>query len=344
MILNDLKAIPETDPADLIRLRDSVYATDLLITAIGKLDFFTWLDLNPSGFETIITHFKINSRPADVMLTLFKCLNLLKEENGRFFLTRLSQEHLTGHSEWSLVPYFSTQAERPIVSKLFDVLKTGKPAGWAAKKDEQDWSKAMERDEFADLFTAGMDSRGAYLAPGLANSFDFSTYNSIIDIAGASGIYVAAIKAKYEKIKAALLEKPPVDKIARMGLKKRGLDNKIDVIGADMFSDAIPKGFDIHLFSHVLHDWDLPQNRILIENSYRNLNSGGIIMIHDAHLNKNKAAPLSVAEYSVLLMFSTHGKCYSFSEMEMLLRKQGFIDICFQNTVANRSIITGKKL
>ena len=64
-------------------------------------------------------------------------------------------------------------------------------------------------------------------------------------------------------------------------------------------------------------------------------------MIHDAHLDKNKTAPLSVAEYSVLLMFSTHGRCYSFAEMEMLLKKQGFIDICFQKSVANRSIITG---
>ena len=182
MILNNLKAIPETDPAGLIRLRDSIYATDLLIAAIGKLDFFTWLDLNPSGFETIITHFEIHSRPADVMLTLFQCLNLVKERNGRYFLTRLSQEHLTGDSEWSLVPYFSTQAERPIVNKLLNVLRTGEPAGWAAKKDEQNWSKAMERDEFADTFTAGMDSRGAYLAPGLANSYDFSDYNSIIDI------------------------------------------------------------------------------------------------------------------------------------------------------------------
>ncbi len=32
MILKDLKAIPKTDPSDLFRLRDSIYATDLLMT------------------------------------------------------------------------------------------------------------------------------------------------------------------------------------------------------------------------------------------------------------------------------------------------------------------------
>jgi hypothetical protein len=112
---------------------------------------------------------------------------------------------------------------------MLEVLKTGKPASWGAKENEMDWEKAMERDNFADMFTAGMDSRGAFFAPGLARSFDFSKYNSIIDIAGASGIYAACIKEKYSKIKAALFEKPPVNDIAKIGLKKRGIENNIKV-------------------------------------------------------------------------------------------------------------------
>ena len=343
MILENLKALPKTDPTNLICLRDSIYATDLLITAIGKFDFFTWLDANPSDFNYIVNHFQINSRPTDVMLTYFKSLGLIEEENNVYRVTDLSKEHLTAHSNWSLVPYFSTQVERPIVEKLVNVLITGEPESWAAKKNESDWAKAMKREDFAEMFIAGMDSRGAYLAPGLANSFDFSPYNSIIDIAGASGIYIAAIKAKYNTIRGALFEKPPVDRIARQGLKRRNLENTIEVFAGDIFSDYIPKGFDIHLFSHVLHDWNMEQNRILVKNSYQSLNRSGVIMIHDAHLNDNKTGPLSVAEYSILLMFSTYGKCYSFPEIKSLLEEEGFTGVAFQKTLSNRSIITGKK-
>jgi len=50
-------------------------------------------------------------------------------------------------------------------------------------------------------------------------------------------------------------------------------------------------------------------------------------MIHDAHLNAEKNGPLPVAEYSVLLMFSTEGKCYSISEMEDMLSETGFSEI-----------------
>lgn len=343
MILKNLKALPKTDPGELIRMRDSIYATDLLITAIGHLDFFSWLDSNPVDFETILENFKIAGRPADVMITYFISLGLIEKKEQKYYLTDYAKEHVTGESPWSLVPYISTQTERPIVSKMLEVLKTDKPASWGAGKDELDWEKAMERDDFADMFTAGMDSRGAYFAPGLARSFEFPNYGSVIDIAGASGIYAACIKAQHPKIKTALLEKPPVDRIAKIGLQKRGLEEEIKVIGADMFKEEIPAGYDIHLYSHAFHDWGIEDNRQLVRKSFRSLNKGGLIMIHDAHINREKNGPLSVAEYSVLLMFSTAGKCYSVGELEELFRQEGFIDIEFRKTVGNRSIITGRK-
>lgn len=32
--------------------------------------------------------------------------------------------------------------------------------------------------------------------------------------------------------------------------------DRIDVITGDMFAEPLPAGFDVHLYSHVLHDWD----------------------------------------------------------------------------------------
>lgn len=343
MILKDLQSKPKTDPSYLIRLRDSVYATDLLITSIGHFNFFTWLYNNPSDLETITKKFDLAHRPADVMLTYFSALGLINKTDNQFSLTEYSKEHLIDNSEWCLIPYFSTQTERPIVKKMLDVLSTGQPASWGGKENEMDWEKAMERDDFADMFTAGMDSRGAYFAPGLASCFDFSKYNSIIDIAGASGIYAACIKSKHPNIKAALFERPPVDKIASIGLEKRGIKNDVTVYGGDMFQDKIPNGFDIHLYSHAFHDWDIDSNRLLVKKSFESLNEGGLIMIHDAHINRDKNGPLSVAEYSVLLMFSTAGKCYSLGELEKLLESEGFTNIKYQDTIGNRSIITGQK-
>ena len=58
---------------------------------------------------------------------------------------------------------------------------------------------------------------------------------------------------------------------------------------------------------------------------------GGLLVIHDAHLNADKTGPLPVAAYSALLMSVTEGKCYATSEMETLL------------TAADRSVLTAIK-
>jgi hypothetical protein len=110
-----------------------------------------------------------------------------------------------------------------------------------------------------------------------------------------------------------------------------------------MFRDSLPQGYDVHFLSHVLHDWDLPEVKTVLKNSYKNLSPGGIIIIHDAHINKDKTGPLSVAEYSVLLMFLSEGKCYSVTEMKDLLEEAGFRDIKYRPTILNRSAISGRK-
>jgi len=83
--------------------------------------------------------------------------------------------------------------------------------------------------------------------------------------------------------------------------------------------------------------------KIILANSFRSLNPEGRIIIHDAHINKAKTGPVSVAEYSVLLMALSEGKCYSITEMKSLLEEAGFQNIEYKPTVLNRSIITAKK-
>ena len=60
------------------------------------------------------------------------------------------------------------------------VMLTGQPANWAADKEGKDWATSMEDDIFAESFTAGMNSRGAYLAQGLSKAIDFQEYKNIL--------------------------------------------------------------------------------------------------------------------------------------------------------------------
>lgn len=110
-----------------------------------------------------------------------------------------------------------------------------------------------------------------------------------------------------------------------------------------MFDNNFPGGYDVHFISHVLHDWDFSEVKCILNNSFNNLEPGGIIIIHDTHVNDTKAGSVSIVGYSVLLMFLTEGKCYSTAEMKQVLREIGFKGIQYKQTILCRSIITGVK-
>jgi acetylserotonin N-methyltransferase len=232
--------------------------------------------------------------------------------------------------------------DRPQTLDMLKVLRTGKPANWGSY-DPQAWAQAMEREDFAGPFTAAMDCRGVLLGPAMAKKLDLSGSAALLDIAGGSGIYSCAIVAAHPHLRAAVFEKKPVDRIARENIGRRGYGEKVDVIVGDMFTDPWPTGFDLHLISNVLHDWDEAPVRQLVAKSYAALPSGGRLIVHDVHINAEKTGPLHAAEYSALLMNITEGKCYSEGEMRAYLGEVGFEWADFQTTAVGRSFILAKK-
>ena len=339
----DLRTAPDTDPVEIYRVRDGIYAADMLLAAIVHLDLFSWLEQNPATRSEVCRAFETASRPTDVMLTLFAAMGLVKETDGAFHLTPLAREHLVRTSPWFLGPYYESLKNRPVALDLIKVLRTGKPANWSSEKDGKDWHLAMETDEFAAQFTAAMDSRGVYLAQAVAKSIDLAQRRHLLDIAGGSGVYACSLVTHHPHLAATVFEKPPVDRIAARAIANRGCSGKVSVVAGDMLAGALPADADVHLYSNVLHDWDEPVVRQLIEKSFEALPPGGLVVIHDAFLNAVKDGPLHVAEYSVLLMHSSEGRCYSTREMEQYLADAGFRDVSYRDTVAARGVMTARK-
>ncbi len=327
----------------LLRRRDSLFSTDLLITAIGYLDFFNWLKNTPATYEEICAGLKLAERPADVLLTFFCSLGLVEKAGKKYRVTKNGSAYFVRGSKFDLTGYFNSLRERPICRDILSVLRTGTPLNWANAPKRDEWAKAMAKEDFARDFTSAMDSRGAFLAPILAKKIRCRKNSRLLDIAGASGVYSCAMVRANPRLRATVLEKPSVDAFARKAIRKEGLSNKISVVAADMFSDPWPEGFDIHLLSHVLHDWDAGHVRYLLKQSFSTLEPGGLLAIHDAHINKFKTGPLEVAEYSILLMLSTRGKCYSRGEMAGWLKEAGFVAGRTEPTAGHRSVITARK-
>ncbi|MEO6786491.1 MAG: methyltransferase, partial [Chthoniobacteraceae bacterium] len=177
----------------------------------------------------------------------------------------------------------------------------------------------------------------------MAKLLDLSQHHALLDIAGGSGIYACALAAKNPHLRATVLERAPVDRIATECIAKQGCTERVNVHTGDIFAGPLPAGFDVHLWSNVLHDWDEPAVRDLLAKSYAALPSGGLVVIHDAFINADKTGPLHIAEYSALLMNITEGKCYSLAELRGYLNELGFEWLEHKNTAVGRGYIVAKK-
>ncbi|MBI3870080.1 MAG: methyltransferase [Verrucomicrobia bacterium] len=341
--LQSLLRGPSTDPLQLYRCRDALYATDLLAAALVWLDLFTVLDRRPSDLPALCEALDIRPRPADVLMTLLQAMGLVERRDGLFHVTPVAREHLVQGSPWYLGPYYASMKDRPVTLDYVKVLRTGKPSNWASLKDTKAWAQAMEEDAFAKQFTAAMDCRGLYLGTALARAIDLNGRRLVLDVAGGSGVYACCLTSAFPGLRGLVFEKPPVDRIARHAIAERGCSERVDVVAGDMFQDEWPARADTHLISNVLHDWDVEQVMDILRRSHRALPAGGWLLAHDMHINADKTGPLAAAQYSALLMSITEGKCYSEGEMAEMLGEIGFTAPEFFPTAADRSVLLCRK-
>ena len=339
---------PMTDPTAIYRYRETLAAVDALTVAIAHLDLFTALAGRPADLPALCRRFSIHPRPTDTLCTLLVANGLLRRDDaGMLHVTDTAREFLVAGGPFDARPYYASIADKPGVADFFTVLRTDRPANWPGEEGEADWHAAMRTEAFAESFTAAMDCRGRVLGPGLAAALSGSQHGRqprrLLDVGGGSGAYAIAVARAFPQIRATVLEASPVDAIARRTVSAAGLDERIDVVTADMFTDPWPADHDAHLFSNVLHDWNEADCRRLLAKSVASLPDGGRLLVHDMLLDDDKSGPLWAAEYSVLLTTVTQGRLYSAAEIGGWLAELGLRIVAGAPTALGRSVLIASR-
>ena len=332
---------------DLIRIRDSAYATDMFIAAVAGLDFFTWITRHPGNRESICQGLGLAARPVAAMLAQFEAWGLIRNESGSFAATEVAKRYLNADSPDHFLPYITSLRGRPSVREMLALLRNDRVADWDPGEGDQlqEWDRLMQTEAFAKDYTDAMDRRGLVFGPPLQATLDCSDFHRLLDVAGGSGVYTAYLLERYPHLTATVLERPPVDKLARDALARQGLSGRVSVHSADMFKDPLPEGHDLHFYSHVLHNWPEEKVRSLIGKSYAALDPGGAMAIFSSHMNDQADGPCPgpMAEYSVLLAFLYPGRCYSVGETWDMLSDAGFEYPEWHPTECHRSVILARK-
>jgi hypothetical protein len=164
---------------------------------------------------------------------------------------------------------------------LPEALRTGKP-----QNEVKHGQKGIFEELYADLpkleqFIGAMAGLSRINFEAFADKFDFSKFQTLCDVGGATGLLSIEVAKKHSHLKCISFDLPPVEPIANKHIAAAGLENRIGTASGDFFKDPLPKA-DVITMGMILHDWNLEKKMRLIRSAYDALPSGGALVAIEA--------------------------------------------------------------
>lgn len=316
------------DPTPIFEHFRGHYGSELLTAAVVHFHVFDHLKNGPRSFDDLHSDLGLMERPTIVLLTALRAMGLLTvDAAGQFELSPLSREFLSG-SALDISGYIGLNADNPAVLGMVERLRTNRPLGVQAEEGgaayiyRQGVASAMEKETEARRLTLALAGRARNVAPILADRLPLNESRLLLDVGGGTGLYGIAYLQRNPQLRVVVWDRPEVLKIAVEMATAHGVADRLQCRSGDMFVNAVPSA-DVILLSNVLHDWDVPQCRQLIDRCAAALPPNGRLLIHDVFLDDALDGPLPIALYSAALFCLTEGRAYSAAEYRSWLRTAG---------------------
>jgi hypothetical protein len=120
----------------------------------------------------------------------------------------------------------------------------------------------------ASMFSETMVGFHGSEPAAVAAAYDFSQFEAIIDVGGATGNLLATILGRHPEPRGVLFDLPHVVRDAPALIEARGLVDRI-TIEAGTFFESVPYGTGAYLLSHIIHDWSEAQCLTILGNCRR---------------------------------------------------------------------------
>lgn len=187
------------------------------------------------------------------------------------FLDRNSPAYVGGILEMANDRLFRFWAD------LDTALKTGEPQN-EIKHSKQSMFEVLYSDpERLEQFLVAMRGISAGNFAALAAKFDFSNYQTLCDIGGATGVLCSVVAREHSQLQCLSFDLPVVEPIAREWIKRDGAEDQVTAVSGDFFKDPFPQA-DVLTMGMILHDWNLEKKKYLIAKAYEALPKGGALI------------------------------------------------------------------
>ncbi len=268
--------------------------------------------------------------------------NIFSENlNKQFSLTPLSEVMVTDSSD-SIHAYLDMLADTPPWDSIRDMLhtiKTGEPAFEHIHGQKFFDYMACHPNSNA-RFNAGMSCFSSPDDAHIINAYNFENSQTLVDVGGGKGSFLASILSKHSHIKGILYDQAeivnePIELIHTLSTKR------CEIMSGDFFT-SVPTGGDIYTLKLILHDWDDDQAITILQNCHRALPSNGkILVIEGIMLDGNQSDPHKQLDISMMLIFG--GRERTQKEFGELFKQAGLRINQVINTPSRLSILEAVK-
>jgi hypothetical protein len=242
---------------------------------------------------------------------------------GRFALTPLGEALKTGApgAARSTIMMFGGPTFWRSWEEIVYSLQTGK-TGFEKVWGMGAFDYLAQHPEAASLFSESMVGFHGTEPPTVAEAYDFSSVNTVVDVGGATGNMLAAILTRHPGVRGVLYDLPHVVRDAPGFLKTRGVDDRV-TIEAGSFFERVPSGGDAYIMSHIIHDWSEEQCLTILGNCRKAMRPESRLLLIETVIPEDNSPHQGKLQDLVMLVLPG-GQERTEAEYDVLLAKGGF--------------------
>jgi SAM-dependent methyltransferase len=200
-----------------------------------------------------------------------------ENEDGRFSLTPVA-DNLRSDVPTSLRS-FAIMAGAEFYKSWGNLLysaKTGKD-GFDKTYGKPFFQYMTEHPDRHAIYDKAMMVHGIAETEPMLDAYDFSAFETVMDVGGGNGMMLAAILNRHPAIKGILFDLPPAADRAKESFSDPDLSDRCRIVGGDFFN-SVPSA-DVYVLRHIIHDWNDDNAVTILSNCRKAMNPDGRIIL-----------------------------------------------------------------
>ena len=274
---------PDLDPSRVMQVGMGFWPSKTLLSAV-ELELFTQLGSESMTGEQIGERLDLHPRAIYDFLDTLVALRLLERDgdgsDGRYrnsaetaaFLDKHSPTYIGGLLEMCNARLYRFWGD------LTEALQTGRPQNEIKHTGKPMFDELYSDPARLEQFMHAMQGISLGNFHALAEKFDFSPYNTVCDVGGATGQLCSVLATRYPHLQCTTYDLPVVAPIAEKTIAAAGLSDRVKVAEGDFLTDPLPRA-DVITMGLILHDWNLERKTELIRSAYDALPDGGAFIV-----------------------------------------------------------------